>query len=129
MTDSASYDDKARDSLEAIRERNEQYIARAKLTEWTVEHEPPGDVRRLLSALGEALDAHPVSVAADGEQHCPRCAWTIGERVPLDQCSLRQAILAGLQRCNCTCQIAGFHDPDCAVYGPPPEPCDDGQPA
>jgi hypothetical protein len=26
--------------------------------------------------------------------------------------------------CNCTCQIAGAHDPDCAVYGPPAEPGD-----
>src|SRR5215475_434765 len=88
--------DQAREALEAVRERNEQYIARAKFTEWTVSREPPGDVRRLLSALGEALDAHPVSVAADGEEHCPRCAWSIGERVPLDQCHLRQAILTGL---------------------------------
>ena len=24
--------------------------------------------------------------------------------------------------CNCTCPIAGSHDPDCAVYGPPQEP-------
>ena len=28
-----------------------------------------------------------------------------------------------MSECNCTCQIAGSHDPDCAVYGPPPEPC------
>ena len=27
--------------------------------------------------------------------------------------------------CNCTCQIAGSHDPDCAVYGPPLEPGED----
>jgi len=26
--------------------------------------------------------------------------------------------------CNCTCPIAGCHDPDCAVYGPPQEPDD-----
>ena len=88
--------DQARDALEATRERNEQRIVRAKFTAWTVNHDATGDVRRLLSALDEALDAHPVSVAADGEEHCPRCAWATGKRVPLDQCDLRRAILAGL---------------------------------
>ena len=88
--------DKARDALETIRERNEQSIVRAKLTEWSVSHDPRGDVRRLIHVLGEALDAHPVSVAADGEEHCPTCAWSMGVRISLDQCHLRQAILAGL---------------------------------
>lgn len=103
MNDSASApapapvpEDKARAALEEIRERNEAYIVRAKLTEWTVSHERCGDVRLLLCVLGELLDAHPWSVAADGEAHCVRCAWDTGARTPLDKCLIRQVIMSGL---------------------------------
>ena len=38
-------------------------------------------------------------------------------------CEGGQGTKADVSReCNCTCQIAGAHDPDCAVYGPPQEP-------
>jgi hypothetical protein len=88
-------EDKARDALEEIRERNERSIVAAKFTEWTVSHDPTGDVRRLVHALGELLDIHVLSVAADGEEHCPRCSWDMGVRVPTRRCSIRQAILTG----------------------------------
>lgn len=41
--------------LAAIRDRNESYIEWARLTEWSVKHEPCGDVRTLLRVAEAVL--------------------------------------------------------------------------
>ena len=84
-------------TLDEIRDRNEQSIAKLKLSDpFLLDRSAYGDVQRLLAALDEVQDLHLPSLTVDGDEVCPRCRWIAGKTVAADQCELKLAIRRGL---------------------------------